>query len=406
LPRPLGRMRGASGTPVVAVVVTAAMLGVLVVVVGDVGAAGAASSLIFLISFAMVHWAAILARRRSGDRRIPFLPLAGAGLCLALAAFQAFAVSAAGSVVVSWLVIGAAFYLTLLAPGARVADAGAEARDPDLARLRGRSPLVLVPIANPASAASLVGVAATVRTPGVGRILLLSVVQAPEDVPDEESPLFRDPQAILSESLRRGFERATVAETLFTVAGDPWVEIARVARIHRCETVLLGTPRLSEPGVEAQLEALLARLDSDAVLVRAPRRWRIAEVRRVLVPMGGRRDHSRLRARMLASLTRSDACAITFLRTVPPETPPSLRRRFERELRALARDEAEGQYEVIVEEAADTRETILRHAAETDLVLMGIRQQRGSSGVLGTQVLEVARASEVPLILLGSRRGW
>ncbi len=65
----------------------------------------------------------------------------------------------------------------------------------------------------------------------------------------------------------------------------------------------------------------------------------------------------------------------------------------------------EGQYEVIVEEAADTREAILRHAADTDLVVMGIRQRRGSSRDLGTRVLEVARASDVPLILLGSRRG-
>jgi len=405
LPRRLGRTRAASGTPAFSVVATAIMLAGLVVVVGDVASAGAASSLIFLISFAMVHWAAILARRRSGDRRFPFLPLAGASLCLALAVFQAFAVSEAGSVVVSWLVIGAAFYLTLLAPGARVADATAEARDPDLARLRGRSPLVLVPIANPASAASLVGVAATVRTPGVGRILLLSVVQTPAKVPEEDAPLFRDAQTILSESLQRSFERATVPETLFTVAPDAWLEIARVARLHRCETVLLGAPRLSDPGDEAKLEALLARLDADVVLVRAPRRWRIARVRRVLVPMGGQRDHSRLRARLLASLTRSDACAISFLRTVPPETSPKLRRRWERELRALAGDEVEGHYEVIVEEAAETCEAILRHAADTDLVVMGVRQRRGPSRGLGTRVLEVARASDVPLIVVGSRSG-
>ena len=49
--------------------------------------------------------------------------------------------------------------------------------NPDLARLRGRSPLVLVPIANPERAASLVDVAATLRTPGTGRVLLLSVVR-------------------------------------------------------------------------------------------------------------------------------------------------------------------------------------------------------------------------------------
>lgn len=39
------------------------------------------------------------------------------------------------------------------------------------------------------------------------------------------------------------------------------------------------------------------------------------------------------------------------------------------------------------------------------LVVMGIRQRRGASRGLGTRVLEVARASDVPLILLGSRSG-
>ncbi len=68
---------------------------------------------------------------------------------------SALAVPAAGSVVLLLLVVGSALYLTLFAPGARLADVRAEARDPELARLRGRSPLVLVPIVNPASAASL-----------------------------------------------------------------------------------------------------------------------------------------------------------------------------------------------------------------------------------------------------------
>jgi hypothetical protein len=380
------------------------MLAVVVLLVRNVSAAGAASSLIFLVCFAMVHWAAILARRRSGDRRLPVLPLAGAGLCVALAVFQGFAVPAAGSVVASWLFVGIVLYLTLLAPGARVADATAEARDPDLARLRGRSPLVLVPIANPASAASLVGVAATVRTPGVGRILLLSVVVAPDHVPEENAPVMRDAQTILGESLQRGFERASTAETLFTVASDPWLEIVRVARLHRCEIVLLGAPKL-EPGLEARLEALIDTLDSDVVVVRAPRRWRIAGVRRVLVPIGGRRDHSRLRARLLASLSRSEECSITFLGTVPPAAPAALRARTERELRALARDEAEGHYEVIIEEADQASEAILRHATDTDLVVMGMRRDRGPSMAIGTLALAVARGSDVPLILLGGRRG-
>ncbi len=405
LPRPLGRMRGASGTPALAVAVTAAMLGSLAVAVDDVPAAGAASSLVFLITFAMVHWAAILARRRSGQPGIPPLPVAGGVLCLSLAFFQAFAVPTAGIIVFSWLIVGGLFYFTLLAPGASLADISAEARDPDLARLRGRSPLVLVPVANPDSAASLAGVAATVRTPGVGRVLLFSVVAELDEEPGEDHPALHDAQVILGESLRRSFERAAPAETLFTVAADSAREIVRVARLHRCETVVMGAPKLREPNVEAWLEDLIARLSADVVVVRAPHRWRVDEVRRVLVPIGGTRDHSRLRARLLASLSRTEACTITFLRAVAPSDSVGERRRVERELRELARDECEGHYEVIVEAAADPQAAILAHAAETDLVLMGLRRDLLAGDAIGRLALAVAAGSEVPLILIGSRRG-
>jgi amino acid transporter len=52
LPRTLGKMRGKSATPAIAVAVTAGMLALVVLAMGDVSDAGAASSLIFLISFA------------------------------------------------------------------------------------------------------------------------------------------------------------------------------------------------------------------------------------------------------------------------------------------------------------------------------------------------------------------
>nr|NIP83647.1 amino acid transporter [Gemmatimonadota bacterium]NIU80161.1 amino acid transporter [Gammaproteobacteria bacterium]NIW38164.1 amino acid transporter [Gemmatimonadota bacterium]NIX48558.1 amino acid transporter [Gemmatimonadota bacterium] len=223
-----------------AVGITGAMVVVVSVAVGNVAAAGAASSLIFLISFAMVHWATILAGRRSDEGQSPVPPALGAALCLGLAVFQAFAVPQAGSIVVLWLTVGVALYLTLFASGARLADATAEARDPDLARLRGRSPLVLVPIANPASAASLVDLAGTLRTPGVGRILLLSVVRTPGESLGEDDPALRDAERVLGESLRQSLHTSLTAETLFTLAPDVWPEIHRVARLHDCETVLLG----------------------------------------------------------------------------------------------------------------------------------------------------------------------
>ncbi len=403
LPRRVGEMRGASGTPAVAVVLTGVMVVGIAVAVGNVAAAGAASSLIFLISFAMVHWVVILVGRRSGVPMPVVVPVLGAALCLGLALFQAFAVPEAGSVVMLWLGLGVVLYLTLLAPGARLADVTAEARDPDLARLRGKSPLVLVPIANPERAASLVDVAATLRTPGTGRVLLLSVVRPSGEVLEQTLPGVRDAQRVLGESLARSFEHSLVAETLFTIATDVWPEIARVARGHSCETVLVGLPNLAELEVEAKLEGLISELDTDVVILRAPHRWRIAEARQLLVPIGGRRDHSLLRARLLASLSRAGQRSLTFQRALPSWASAEARRQAERALRELARDEAAGGYEVVVDLTDPPGEAIIRRAADADLVVLGTRQRGRGQRVLGALPLEIARKTDVPIVLIARR---
>jgi nucleotide-binding universal stress UspA family protein len=374
-------------------------------VIPDVAAAGAASSLIFLISFAIVHWAAILAARRSGDRGLHLLPWAGAVACLALAVFQGFAVRAAGSLATVWLGFGSALYFTLFAPGARAADASAEGRDPDLVRLRGRSPLVLVPIANPASAASLVSVAGALATPQVGRILLLSVVRPPERWdPDALDGPLQDAKEVLGESLYASFGGALAPETLVTVAPDPWPEIVRVARGHHCESMLLGLSRIEDATLESHLEWLVSTVASDVVVLRAPTRFELARARRVLVPIGGRRDHSYLRARLLGSLSRSGERTVTFLRVLPAGTPRPRLLRTQREMESLARDEVPGAHDVLVVEAEDTAAELVRRAGEHDLVVLGIQRQSRSRKVLGSMAVRLARESSCPLLLI-SRGG-
>jgi amino acid transporter/nucleotide-binding universal stress UspA family protein len=403
MPRRVGKVHESSGSPAIAVGLTAVMLGGIVVAVGNVAAAGAASSLIFLIAFAIVHWAAVLANRRSAKTSSVLIPLVGAALCVGLAVFQAIAVPEAGRVIGWWLLIGGILYLTVFAPGASLADASAEATDPDLARLRGRSPLVLVPIANPDSAASLVDVAATLRTPGTGRVLLLSVVRAPSGMPPADGSLFRGAQELLGESLTRSFERDLIAETLFTIAPDSLREIARVARTHACETVLLGLPDLSGEAVEARTESLLEQLEVDTVILRAPRRWSLNAARRVLVPIGGGRDQSHLRARLLSSLIRTGNRDITYFHTIPSGASSEDAARAERDLRNLARDEVPGPHQVLVERTDDPQGVIVRRAAESDLVVMGTQRRGRGNSQIGRLPIMIARQIDVPLILISRR---
>ena len=147
----------------------------------------------------------------------------------------------------------------------------------------------------------------------------------------------------------------------------------------------------------------MARVGSDVVVLRAPPRWRIRDVDRILVPVGGRRDHSQLRARLLASLARSRERHVTFLRVLPTTVADAAERRAARELRALARDEAAGPYEVEIVRSDDAHAELVSRAAGCDLVIMGLQHPERQRRVFGNLILRIARETETPLILISRR---
>ena len=101
----------------------------------------------------------ILARSRGGERAVAFrtpwfpaVPVVGGVACAGLAVFQAVAVPAAGGIGRIWLGLGVHPLLRAVSQRAETVDASAEARDPDADAAARASPLVLLPIANPANA--------------------------------------------------------------------------------------------------------------------------------------------------------------------------------------------------------------------------------------------------------------
>jgi nucleotide-binding universal stress UspA family protein len=123
----------------------------------------------------------------------------------------------------------------------------------------------------------------------------------------------------------------------------------------------------------------------------------------VLVPIGGRGEHSHLRARLLASLSRSGDRSLTFLHAVETEMSVDERRRVEREMRSLARDEAAGPYEVQVEVADAPVEAIIERAAGADLVVLGMGHRERGHRPLGELARAIARRTDVPLVLISRR---
>ncbi|MCK5799337.1 MAG: APC family permease [Deltaproteobacteria bacterium] len=445
LPNVLAQTHPRRGTPLMAIYATTLALVVILLLIPDLAAAGAAASLIFLISFALAHGTAWLARLRSDETVLvaghyrapafPAIPAIGGLACVAMAIFQAVAVPAAGGITLVWLALGGILFVAIFARRAHVADAFAEAADPDLVRSRGRQPLVLVPVANPASAPALVALARALAPPSVGRVLLLSVVRQPDGEAPESSTITRAinrAQDVLHEALTRSIEAGHTPEALMTIAPTPWDEIIRVATSYRCENLLLGLHRLDEPAEDREkegpprpptaadgpplpasalpemhqedaLEHILNQVESDVSILRAMPHWDLTTVRRVVIPIGGKGTQDELRARLLGSLSRVASPTIAFVRVLPSTATKAQVRNARHDLAKVAEIEAPSRAELTVLCRDDVVESLVEQAAHADLMILGLPRVRGRK-LFGKLALRVAREARCPTLML-SREG-
>jgi amino acid transporter len=411
LPRGLEFLSPRSGMPTAAILVTATLVIFVLVITPDVASVGASASLVFLVSFSLVHRISILARRR-GDRErasfrvpaFPIIPWIGAIACLGLALFQGISVPSAGVVACIWLALGAMLYGSAFARRARTVDAFSQGLDGELVRLRGRSPLVLVPIVNPENAEAMVGVADALAPPVVGRVLLLSVVTPSElgpagDVP----PSLANVQTVLGNALAASWACSLRPQMLTTISADPWAEIHRVAVSQRCESLLLGFSRLTEPSVNSRLERVMGGVTSDVVVLRAPEGWALRDAHRVLVPIAGRGIHNELRARLLGSLYRLGAREITLLRIVRESATEAECAQARRALMRTAHDEAPNATQYLVTKSDDPADAIASHAAESDLVVLGVQRQARQRRAFGKVAVRVAERTPCAIVMISRR---
>ncbi|HEU5075037.1 MAG TPA: amino acid permease [Polyangiaceae bacterium] len=398
LPPVLMQAHGTTKTPVVAIYTSALAMVTVTFAIPDLAAAGAAASLIFLTSFALAHATSILARLRNRSQAadsyrtplFPLVPVTGGLACTALALFQAFTVPAAGGIAALWLGLGVLLYLALFSSRARTVDALAEGQDPNLLRLRGHTPLILVPIANPETAPGLVAVANALTPAEFGKVLLLTVVIEPADgSSDARDQAVQKAQSVLGSALRAALASGHQPEALLSVARAPWSEITRVARSHRCQGVLLGRPSVDAAGLRA-LEDVMSSVDCDVTFLCAHDGWRLADVTRVLVPVGGRGQHSELRARLLGSLSRVRSIEVVWLSIVTPHTSDSAFELARRRVFEMAEHVTTGAPRVLVERAQDFGQAVAAHCQPTDLLVLGLRRPERGRRVFGELALRIA----------------
>jgi basic amino acid/polyamine antiporter, APA family len=398
------------GTPVTSILVTSGIVTLLVIILPDVAAAGAASSLIFLITFALAHMIMILMRKRSYKASetfrapfYPYLPVIGGIACLALALFQAIVVPAAGIISLIWLLIGAVLFVSFFVKKAEVIEASEQALDPDLVRLKGLSPLVLLPIANPANAESMVFVANALAPPVVGRVLFLSIVIPSQEKDDIDRRLANN-RDVTAQALKASFEAGLRPDSLTTIAHHPWEEIERVARVHNCRSLLLGLSDLNDLETGQNLEKLVRRVKSEVVVFRQPYSgWKITDAKRVLIPVAGLSSHDPLRARVAASLWRASQPEFTFLQILPANTPDGTVNKRQSALTRFSSRIIPGKCENVVLTSDRVTDELVEQAKQHDLVIMGLGKAGPGEKAFGQIALTLAEKTNSALIFISKK---
>jgi hypothetical protein len=105
---------------------------------------------------------------------------------------------------------------------------------------------------------------------------------------------------------------------------------------------------------------------------------------------------------LLGSLGRAGCTSIRFVQVTAESLPAALRRHRERELRIFAEEETFGVPDVDLIQSDDIVQTVANEAGPNDLIILGLRHQRGKR-LFSELALQVARKTPAATLMISRR---
>jgi nucleotide-binding universal stress UspA family protein len=249
---------------------------------------------------------------------------------------------------------------------------------------------ILLPLANPRTAADLVRIGAALMEHG-GVLTALGIVEVAEGQP-------------LSEGATRARQARRLLQRVQEFAPDD-IELRTTVRIGRraaegileaateeeADLILFGwggpppppgRKGARSPGVDAVFSPTIDEVVREAPCDIAVVKQRgVADVRRILVPVRGG-PHAELALRFADALGRGLGAEVDALHVVPPGIDPVVLSQTERALAAFVRQHTHGRASPLIVEGSSVAPTILREADRAGLVIMGATALPGGPGAL------------------------
>jgi nucleotide-binding universal stress UspA family protein len=231
---------------------------------------------------------------------------------------------------------------------------------------------ILIPLANPRTAADLVRIGAAVMD-RTGSLVALGIVEIPEGVPlSEGATRARNARRLLQRVLDFVPEGVEL-RTLVRIGRRAAEGIVETAAEEEADLIVFGWS--GTPGGKRGAAAVFTPT-IDAVVREAPcdiavvKQRGIGEVGRILVPVRGG-PHAELALRFADALGRRLDAEVAVLHVLPPGVGEGVRGQAERALQGFIHQHARGRSVPVIREALNVRNAILREAESADLLVMG-----------------------------------
>jgi amino acid transporter len=246
LPKKISAIHQERRTPYIAILTTGIILVVMAMTL-PIEAVGSAASLIFLLTFALVNLAVIALRRKYPEiprrYRVPFypaIPVLGFILNIFLAVYQFNFQPIAWYVTIAWIALGLLLYFAIFEKKASILEAqvllpGTLNIEPE------QEPSVVIALHNPENVEVLVDLAHPVASQRGIRLIAVSVVQVPRQIPIHEGMRFaHHKEALLSRAKNYANEIGIDLRTEVVIAHNASDGILTAAERHRASLLVMG----------------------------------------------------------------------------------------------------------------------------------------------------------------------
>jgi CIC family chloride channel protein len=277
---------------------------------------------------------------------------------------------------------------------------------------------VLVPIANPKSAQTMIDFAARIARPVNGRLVLLHIGRVPPQTPLTygRRALQRMRSAIdETDKIAEALELET--ESIVRLAHEPWRAIVDTVEDHEVAFTVMGwrgRPRIPETAIGSNIDRVLKYANCNVIVVQQGAQ---IPAQRVLVPVADPSNAPLLLSIGRLSCDESDEQAhVTALHVVPPRLSDArvdarvstVRQALERpglfdpEDASVSLDEE--RIELKISKAADAVRSIADRTRNADVLVLGSSRANWlQRAVVGQTPYRIARRAACPVIMVAPR---